>query len=544
MFDFFEELWDWGGEVVGESFKWLGENPEVAAGLASGLGKGAVAYLAAQEKSKSDRELEELRQRRTDNRHYAQYGGIGGYVKNLTADGGTLTQGLLANQMGGQSMALRDSSGNLVGLSRGGSLNGAGVSNNVGGSGNGNGRGSFFGRDLSPGPSQAENRAAALAKNNAIKNEADKMAELNLINEAAKASEAQKRKASEAKRLKAQADKVRSEGIINRRKSVAAENAAIEAESKRMLTEGSKITDRINQNNADQSQAANTTIANTVSENPIGVMPSTAVTTPYQGQVYYDSKGNEHNSQVAANNSDQNFSELELQADITKIQENNERRGINKEDVFGNVFDEITTSSISKRDADAYMRGGLDTNDDRNTTVVNGVQVDDISTQSTNNKDTQVGSSNGVPVDDISTNYIDLSQFKDLGYETEQEAYQAYQDLSPEAKQVFDALRNPGMGRKILEGIAGGLFPPIKIAGLLSRYVGKSGSLKDQFNRAEQTVITAQNNRDNQNNSSGNDNSNDGGSADTVVLPEDTKDSTSNYEGISAYTDIFGKYKF
>jgi len=101
MFDFFEELWDWGGEVVGESFKWLGKNPEVAAGLASGLGKGAVAYLAAQEKSKSDRELEELRQRRTDNRHYAQYGGIGGYVKNLTADGGTLTQGLLANQMGG-----------------------------------------------------------------------------------------------------------------------------------------------------------------------------------------------------------------------------------------------------------------------------------------------------------------------------------------------------------------------------------------------------------------------------------------------------------
>lgn len=101
MFDFFEEVFEWGSDAVGTAFGWLGDNPQIAAGLASGAAKGVAGYMAAQEESKSSLALEELRQRRDDKRHYAEYASPSGYVGNLTADGGTLTQGLLAKQMRG-----------------------------------------------------------------------------------------------------------------------------------------------------------------------------------------------------------------------------------------------------------------------------------------------------------------------------------------------------------------------------------------------------------------------------------------------------------
>ena len=100
MFDFFEDLFDWGSDAVSTSFTWLSENPEVAAGLVKGVGQGAFSYLASAEKGKAAKELEQLRQRRTDNRHYAQYGSPDEYIGTLTADGGPLTKGILAKQMG------------------------------------------------------------------------------------------------------------------------------------------------------------------------------------------------------------------------------------------------------------------------------------------------------------------------------------------------------------------------------------------------------------------------------------------------------------
>ena len=96
MDDFFE----WASDAVGTAFDWLKDNPD-AAGLAVAAVSGGASYLATQEASKNALELEELRQRRTDNRHYAQYASPDGYIGTLTADGGILTNGLLAKQMGG-----------------------------------------------------------------------------------------------------------------------------------------------------------------------------------------------------------------------------------------------------------------------------------------------------------------------------------------------------------------------------------------------------------------------------------------------------------
>ena len=86
---------------------------------------------------------------------------------------------------------------------------------------------------------KAETDAAALAKQ---------------ISDAAAANEAQKRKASEAKRLKAQADKAVAEKEA-KRKALAEKNAAIEAESQRLLAESEALTAATNKKAADDARA-------------------------------------------------------------------------------------------------------------------------------------------------------------------------------------------------------------------------------------------------------------------------------------------------
>ena len=86
---------------------------------------------------------------------------------------------------------------------------------------------------------KAETGAAALAKQ---------------ISDAAAANEAQKRKASEAKRLKAQADKAVAEKEA-KRKALAEKNAAIEAESQRLLAESEALTAATNKKAADDARA-------------------------------------------------------------------------------------------------------------------------------------------------------------------------------------------------------------------------------------------------------------------------------------------------
>jgi len=86
---------------------------------------------------------------------------------------------------------------------------------------------------------KAETDAAALAKQ---------------ISDAAAANEAQKRKASEAKRLKAQADKAVAEKEA-KRKALAEKNAAIEAESQRLLAESEALTAATNKKAANDARA-------------------------------------------------------------------------------------------------------------------------------------------------------------------------------------------------------------------------------------------------------------------------------------------------
>lgn len=88
--------WDdvWGG--VGKAFDWLNKN-KAAADFISGAAVQMLANQAATDQREADMAIEELKQRREDERTQVNYAGIENYTGNLIGSGGLLTNGLLSN---------------------------------------------------------------------------------------------------------------------------------------------------------------------------------------------------------------------------------------------------------------------------------------------------------------------------------------------------------------------------------------------------------------------------------------------------------------
>ena len=366
-------------------------------------------------------------------------------------------------------MALRDRFGNSVRLGGGGTINGnPGVSNNVGSESRGNGRGSVFGRDFSPGPSQAENRAAAeLAKKNTAKKEADKKAELKQINDATKANEDQKRKASEAVRLEAQKVKERAK---------AADKAVSDRRKPVNLVETMPLA------------PSNIIRVDDTSEDEFGETFDKATTTPKANRAKRNDirRNRTYSAPIAATGN------AAIEAESKRMLAESEQ-----------------LTALTDKKASGFDEA----------------QETELFAQVTQDQE------------------IDLSNFEDLGYASEQQAYQAYQDMSPKAKSIFDNLHNPSTKQKVGQGLIGALLPGAGLISKLANYVGKSGSMKDQIERAERTVVTLQNNKDNPPINQGQDNdSQPVRSLAATTPPVEPPEST--YSGVSAYTEILGNYKF
>lgn len=80
---------NWVGSAVSTAFNWLGDNPEITASLLTSYGTN---YNARKMQEKEWERLDLMEERRRP-----KYASMDSYTGQLTADGGLLTNGLLAN---------------------------------------------------------------------------------------------------------------------------------------------------------------------------------------------------------------------------------------------------------------------------------------------------------------------------------------------------------------------------------------------------------------------------------------------------------------
>ena len=393
---------------------------------------------------------------------------------------------------------------------------------------------------------KAETDAAALAKQ---------------ISDAAAANEAQKRKASEAKRLKAQADKAVAEKEA-KRKALAEKNAAIEAESQRLLAESEALTAATNKKAANDARAE---IVKTKREGLLNLdvvkeedvveeVKSPSVDAPVEtkstsqglidsfipdfiseslkGEGNYSPEWVEKNKAAGASHLEALYASGQLKLpksnltdsrgnaiggvansqDNTAMQEmaangvEDPLTALTKEVSDGTGLDTSFTGAyrqaIDGADGQRYDSGsGLlnYANDQRG----RNVEAEELAANEHgggNYADKFTGNEvNGVPVDDLSSSAIDMIKFKDnLGFDTMDEAQVYWDSMTPEAQAIFNSKENPELSDKILGGIFGLMIPGF---GLLNKFMyNDKMSLQEKLEFSNKTAVTVANNKQNMNN--------------------------------------------
>ena len=139
-------------------------------------------------------------------------------------------------------------------------------------------------------------------------------------------------------------------------------------------------------------------------------------------------------------------------------------------------------------------------------------------------------------VEDWSTQHIDLNRYKALGFPSQAEAYQAYQNMMPEERAIFESYENPSASDKFAKGLVGGLIPG---AGLIGGVMWKGQkTLKDKIDYAKRTAATVARNkqsRDSQVAST---------SSQSPTRPTTSTAPASHYASLDSYRNLFNNYKF
>jgi hypothetical protein len=141
---------------------------------------------------------------------------------------------------------------------------------------------------------------------------------------------------------------------------------------------------------------------------------------------------------------------------------------------------------------------------------------------------------NPIPVEDRSTHLIDLSRYQGkLGYGSDYEAYQAYQQMTPEERGIFQRHEDPTLAHKLSGGLANIVMPGISLIG--KALWSRNKTLKDKIKYAKTTAATIARNE-----AKGHTRSRPSASTATSTATA----SGFEYAGLDHYRNLFNNFKF